>query len=127
LNSLTATTKCSLALYRDMGSNTQDMGMSSGKIMRSIVNGTPVLATRLRGLEFIENQGLGKLISRPHQIPEAIETILANQEQMRRNCLQFRESDLDFRKYWMRLWEKLEHPVEQSPVTFRTPSAIDKV
>jgi hypothetical protein len=110
LNSLTATAGCTIALYRDHGSNVHDLGMSSGKIMRSIVNGTPVLASRYGGLEFIERHGLGMLISRPHEIPDAVKNILANHDQMRRNCLQFRDSELDFKKYWARFWEKLEQP-----------------
>jgi len=89
--------------------------MSSGKIMRSIVNGTPILASRYGGLEFIEKHGLGMLVSTPHEIPDAIGNILANNAQMRSNCLRFRESELDFRKYWNRLWEKLQHSQLQTP------------
>jgi glycosyltransferase involved in cell wall biosynthesis len=120
LNSLTAAAKCTIALYRDHGPNNRDLGMSSGKIMRSIVNGTPVLASRYGGLEFIEKNGLGMLISSPHEIPDGIKYILQNHEQMRRNCLRFRDSELDFRKYWDRLWEKLEQPL-QNPRPVRLP------
>jgi hypothetical protein len=108
LNSLTRAATCTVALYRDSGPNTRDMGMASGKIMRSLINGTPVIASHFRGLEFIEAHGLGILVSRPHEIPEAVRTIFAEYDEMHRNCLVFRDSHLNFRKYWHDLWAVLE-------------------
>src|SRR5205085_2075180 len=54
LNDLIVRAFCTLALYRNLGPNIEKLGMSSGKIMRSIVCGTPVITSRFDSLLFIE-------------------------------------------------------------------------
>jgi len=106
LNSLMSTTHCTLALYRNLGPNLELVGMSSGKIMRSIVLGVPVIATRFPSLSFIEEHGLGVLVTHPAEIAGAVEAVMARNEELRQNCLRFRETHADYRKHWAIFWRE---------------------
>jgi glycosyltransferase involved in cell wall biosynthesis len=107
LNTLVASVNCTVALYRNLGPNITLMGMSSGKIMRSIVCGTPVIASRFESLNFVEEHGVGVLVNHPSEIPGAIGQVLAREPEMRRNCVRFRDARLDFQKYWNAFWNDL--------------------
>ena len=108
LSSLISAASCTLALYRNTGANFEHVGMSSGKMMRSIVLGVPVVASRLDSLNFVEQNRLGVLVEKPYEIPKAIETVLSARQEMRENCFKFRESHLSFDSYWHALWQELE-------------------
>jgi glycosyltransferase involved in cell wall biosynthesis len=108
LGSLISAASCTLALYRNLGANLEHVGMSSGKMMRSIVLGVPVVASRLNSLNFVEQNRLGVLIEKPYEIPKAIETVLNARQEMRENCFKFRESNLSFDSHWHGLWQELE-------------------
>jgi hypothetical protein len=111
LNSLILAACCTLGLYRNCGPNLEYMGMSSGKIMRSIALGVPVIASRLKGMEFIETHNLGVLIEYPGELPEAIRTIMIQRTQMAQNCIDFSRKYLSFETYFGELWAMLEDSV----------------
>lgn len=91
LNSLNRYCAGSFALYRDYGSNTHLMGMSSGKLMRSLAAGTPVIATQFESLSFVSNERVGVLVKHPSEIPGAIAHLIENLEDYRKRCLVFAE------------------------------------
>ena len=60
LNSLVAHCNGSFALYRNMGPNISLIGTSSGKLMRSVMCGSPVIASSFRFLlRFVSREGIG--------------------------------------------------------------------
>lgn len=108
LGSMIASSLCTLGLYRNAGPNFEQMGMSSGKIMRSISIGVPVIANRFDSMRFIEDHGLGVLVNHPREIPLAVANIAAHAETMRNNCIAFSREHLDMRKHVERLWTRLD-------------------
>jgi hypothetical protein len=72
LNSLISACTGSFALYRNDGPNTEQVGTSSGKLMRSIVCGTPVITSPFESLKFVTREGLGIQVTHPAEMPAAI-------------------------------------------------------
>ncbi len=108
LNSLVSYCMASFSLYRDLGDNIRYVGWSSGKLLRSLVCGRPVIASRLPSLEFVEQHGLGKLVTHPGEIPEAVADIINNQDRYRTNCHDYVKTHLDFKKYWNTACSKIQ-------------------
>jgi len=88
-NSLVAYVDGCFALYRSTGPNLDLIGMSSGKLMRSLACGTPVIASHQESLAFVENYGLGFQVRHPVDIPRAIEKLLEGREDWRNRCKEF--------------------------------------
>jgi glycosyltransferase involved in cell wall biosynthesis len=89
LNSLVAHCNGSFALYRDAGPNFLFMGTSSGKLMRSVMCGTPVIASSFDSLRFVSQEGIGVQVCHPSEIPAAIQKLAANERAYREKCLSF--------------------------------------
>ena len=68
LNSLVAFSTGNFALYRHLGSNIEYVGCSSGKLMRSIAFGSPVIASNFSSFSFIAEHRLGILINHPIEL-----------------------------------------------------------
>jgi glycosyltransferase involved in cell wall biosynthesis len=100
LNSLVRYCAGNFALYRNSGPNIEYVGLSSGKLLRSLASGSPVIASKLPSLSFVSENKLGILVSHPAEIPKAIETIIQNRELYRTNCLQFCTNNLSFENSW---------------------------
>ena len=100
LNSLVHYCAGNFALYRNTGPNIEYMGFSSGKLMRSLVYGSPVIASSLSSLKFVEDNKLGFLVSHPAEIPNAVKSILYNREIYSQNCLDFCRTRVSFEKGW---------------------------
>jgi glycosyltransferase involved in cell wall biosynthesis len=108
LNSLVSYCEGNFALYQNTGSNIEYMGFSSGKLMRSLACGCPVIATRLPSLDFVEEHQLGVLISSPSEVSAAIEKLMENREEYRYRCLDFCMVYASFEKYWQIFCDQLK-------------------
>jgi glycosyltransferase involved in cell wall biosynthesis len=111
LNSLVAYCAGNFALYRNTGSNIEYMGYSSGKLMRSLTYGCPVIASDLSSLAFIRDYCLGFLVSHPVEIPTAVIEIMMNREQYSQRCTQFYNENLSFENAWQIFCHKLKDEV----------------
>ena len=89
----------SFGLYRNLA-DLHLVGKSSGKIMRSLACGRPVIASRLPSLQFIETLGIGQLVSHPREIPQAIQNILEDHSAYTQRCYQHFSEQLSFEVYW---------------------------
>lgn len=108
INSLVTYCAGNFALYRHLGNNIEYAGYSSGKLMRSLLQGVPVIATRLISFQFVEEYSLGVLVQHPAEIPAAIATLLADQEGYRTRCLKFCREAVAFEPYWQRFCQQLQ-------------------
>ena len=99
LHSLIKYCTASIGLYRNENDNVYYVGKSSGKIMRSLALGKPVIASNFPSLNFIKEMNLGKLVSDPGEIGKAVEYILENQEKLMANCIE-NYPTISFEKYW---------------------------
>jgi glycosyltransferase involved in cell wall biosynthesis len=108
INSLVAFCQGSFALYRNTGPNIEYMGTSSGKLMRSVACGTPIIASRFDSLSFVRQHNIGLLVSHSAEIPAAVDTILNNQETYRQNCIDFYQTLASFDRAWPQFCEQLE-------------------
>jgi len=108
LHAVLAASLCSFALYREIGINDRLMGFSSGKLCRSIVLGTPVIASRGIACEFVEKEELGCLVEHPLEIPVAINRIKANRERYSTNCKRFVSEKLNIKMYFQNLAAELK-------------------
>jgi hypothetical protein len=89
LNSLVAHCNGSFALYRNMGPNDLLIGTSSGKVMRSVMCGSPVIASSFESLRFVSQEGIGVQVCHPSEIPAAIQELTRNEQAYREKCLSF--------------------------------------
>ena len=89
LNSLVAHCSGSFALYRNTGPNDLLIGTSSGKLMRSVMCGTPVIASSFDSLRFVSQEGIGVQVCHPSEIPAAIQKLAGNERAYREKCLSF--------------------------------------
>jgi glycosyltransferase involved in cell wall biosynthesis len=104
LNSLVGHCCGCLALYRNVGPNFLLIGTSSGKLMRSVMCGSPVIASNLESLRFVSQQGIGVQVSHPSEIPAAIQELTRNEQVYRERCLFFAKHELTREQ---RSWEDL--------------------
>jgi glycosyltransferase involved in cell wall biosynthesis len=127
LNSLVAHCHGSFALYRNLGPNVLFAGTSSGKLMRSVMCGTPVIASSFDSLRFVSQEGIGVQVCHPSEIPAAIQKLVGNERAYREKCLSFAtrevmreqqswetlvtalEDKIDLRKYSAHNLTKLAH------------------
>jgi glycosyltransferase involved in cell wall biosynthesis len=89
LNSLVSHCNGSFALYRNSGPNLSLVGTSSGKLMRSVMCGSPVIASSFDSLRFVSREGIGVQVRHPSEIPAAIQELTANEQAYRERCLSF--------------------------------------
>jgi glycosyltransferase involved in cell wall biosynthesis len=112
LNSLVSYCAGNFALYRDMGTNFAHMGFSSGKLMRSLACGSPVIASRGASLSFIEDNQLGVLVNHPAEIPQAVGEIIENRESYSQRCLEFCRTHVSFEKAWQDFWAQFQEVLD---------------
>jgi hypothetical protein len=89
LNSLVAHCSGCFALYRNKSPNFLLTGTSSGKLMRSVMCGSPVIASSFESLRFVSQEGIGVQVSHPSEIPAAIQELTRNERAYRQRCLSF--------------------------------------
>jgi len=98
LLSLHQTSLCIIAFYSSM-MWLEYVGKSSGKIMRAIIAGCPVITTDFPSLQFIKDFGFGVLIRQAHEIIHALNEIKANRPYYQENLIAHRD-EVSFEKYW---------------------------
>ena len=104
LHSLIRYCTASICLYRDINDNFKYVGKSSGKLMRSIALGNPVIASKSDSLKFVEDLGFGKLVSHPNEISNAVQFVVDNNDKLKENC-EKNYYKISFETYW-RIFEK---------------------
>ena len=82
LHSLIKYCSASFGLYRNIHDNFRYIGKSSGKIMRSLACGRPVIGSKNSSLDFIEKLELGALIEHPLDIAHAVNYIIENEKRV---------------------------------------------
>lgn len=107
LNSLVSYCAGNLALYRNLGPNIEYIGYSSGKLMRSIACGSPVIASKYNSLSFVDENRLGVLVNHPLEIPLAFNKIIKDNIGYRNKCLKFSSEQLSFENAWKSVYEFL--------------------
>lgn len=108
LNSLVAFCTGNFALYRNLGPNIEYVGFSSGKLMRSLACGSPVIASDLPSLSFVSEHKLGVLVNHPSEISDAIEEVIENRAAYSANCLRFSEEKVSFNHSWQIFCQKFK-------------------
>ena len=106
LNSLVAHCTGSFGLYRNWGPSDLLIGTSSGKIMRSVMCGSPVIASSFGSLRFVSQEGIGVQVSHPSEIPAAIQELTRNERVYRERCLSFARQEVIREQ---QSWEDLVH------------------
>ena len=107
LNSLVSYCTANFALYRNTGPNFEYMGFSSGKLMRSLAYGCPVIASKMSSLSFVTEHNIGVLVNHPVEIPNAIKQIMQDRVGYKNRCLSFCNSHASFEKHWEKFCEQL--------------------
>ncbi len=97
----------SFALYTSPGPNEEFMGFASGKLIRSIQVGTPVLVSDHSSLRIVEKSGCGLCVRHPADIPSLVDQILRDLPSFQSRCRAFATRELDYRKVWGDFAEKL--------------------
>jgi glycosyltransferase involved in cell wall biosynthesis len=105
LHSLIQQAVCSICYYNDF-SDLEYVGKSSGKIMRSLLVGTPVITTNFNSLKFIEDEGMGLLVTTPVELTSAIENIEAKLTIFKDN-IQKVIHQYTFEQYWNKIISSL--------------------
>jgi glycosyltransferase involved in cell wall biosynthesis len=118
LNSLVSYVAGNFALYRNTGPNMEYIGFSSGKLMRSLACGTPVIASQLPSLSFVKDYEVGVLVNHPCEIPTAIQAIIDNRDAYSKRCLDFVQTEVSFDKYWHKFCDQLK---EEININLRKP------
>jgi glycosyltransferase involved in cell wall biosynthesis len=113
LNSLVAHCNGSFALYRNAGPYISLVGTASGKLMRSVVCGSPVIASSFDSLRFVSQEGIGVQVSHPSEIPAAIQELIRNEQAYREKCLSFaRQEVLREQQSWEALVSALSSKID---------------
>jgi hypothetical protein len=112
INSLVSHCTGSFALYRNFGPNFEQIGTSSGKLMRSIVCGTPVITSKFESTNFVGQEGVGQQVMHPSEIPAAVEHLMRNIEDYRAQCGLFARSEKIRRE---EAWNSIVRCIENSP------------
>jgi glycosyltransferase involved in cell wall biosynthesis len=103
LHSLISTADGTFGLYQNLGPNIEHMGLSSGKIMRSLACGTPVIASNYASLSFIKDNDLGILVDHWNEIPDAVKGIMDNLPMYRENCADYYRTRISFEPSWSQM------------------------
>lgn len=106
LHSLIAYCEASICLYKPINDNLKYVGKSSGKLMRSILLGKPVIVSD-SAMQFVEELGIGKIVYSEHDISSAVKFIVDNEQQLIEHC-KTNCSQLSFEEYWKTIVSYLE-------------------
>jgi Glycosyl transferase 4-like domain len=126
LHSLIGYCTGSFALYRNTGPNSELVGTSSGKLMRSVACGTPVITSSFKSLDFVNKEGLGIQVNHPSEIPLALHNLEKNRQDYQKRCLSFSTSEENLREQaWRKIVEYIRgssRPMDlSSPLGTREP------
>ncbi|MBW4507873.1 MAG: hypothetical protein KME64_15355 [Scytonematopsis contorta HA4267-MV1] len=108
LHSLIKFCCASFALYRNTGPNFKYVGLSSGKLMRGLACGCPVIASNFTSLAFVKEYQLGVLVNHSVEISKAVEEIIFNRDIYTNKCLDFCTDIASFEKAWSNFCHQLK-------------------
>jgi hypothetical protein len=111
INSLVSHCTGSFALYRNFGPNFEQIGTSSGKLMRSIVCKTPVIASKFKSTNFVSDAGVGQQVMHPAEIPAAVRNLIENIDSYRLRCELFATAEKTRRED---AWDRIVQCVQSS-------------
>jgi hypothetical protein len=120
LNALVSYCEGNFALYCNSGPHIEYVGFSSGKLMRSLACGSPVIASALKSFAFVTEHNLGVLVKEPAEIPDAIEQIMGKRQEYGHRCLEFYQTQASFEAHWSEFCEKFQAVTE---IDLRKPVA----
>ena len=100
LNSLVAYCEGNFALYCNTGPHIEYAGFSSGKLMRSLACGSPVIASNLLSFTFVTEHQLGVLVREATDIPNAVKQIMGKRQEYPKRCLDFCQTHASFETHW---------------------------
>lgn len=106
LHSLISASLASLGLYRVSSVNIELMGYSSGKIMRSLACGTPVIASAIPSLNFVTKKAVGVQVRHPVEIAEQLPGLIAERQAYGRRCRSFTKGEISFEVAWKNLCDR---------------------
>lgn len=106
LHSLIAYCEASICLYEGLNDNLSVVGKSSGKLMRSILLGKPVIVSKQPSFAFVEELGLGVQVNNQEEIAGAVKYILDHSSELQQNCRD-KYDQLSFENYWNRFEKAL--------------------
>ncbi len=89
LNSLVTHCDGNFALFRNNGPNIVLTGTSSGKLMRSLACGCPVIASNYDSLAFVTSERVGIQVNHPSEIPAAVRELSQSSDAYRARCRSF--------------------------------------
>jgi glycosyltransferase involved in cell wall biosynthesis len=113
LNSLVGHCTGSFALYRDTGPNLSLTGTSSGKLMRSVMCATPVIASSFDSLRFVATEGIGVQVRHPAEIPAAVQELTKREQAYREQCLSFATREvMREERNWNAVVAALRHKID---------------
>lgn len=98
--------RVSFALYRPENANMTEMGKSSGKLLRSVMLGVPVVASNFRSLDYVTEHRVGQLVGHPAEILMAVREILADGDGYRERCERFTRNQLNYEIGWRKFEEQ---------------------
>lgn len=103
LHSLIKYCSASLCLYKHINDNLTYVGKSSGKLMRSVILGKPVITSTSDAFRFVEEMNIGIMTNSTGDIANAIRIIIERGSEMEKNC-----RDNYFKISFESYWEKFE-------------------
>lgn len=99
-HSLIASSFCNICLYSNVSPNLYTVGKSSGKAMRSILLGVPVICTDFPSFDFIKINNLGICINHPLELAGALDKLNKNSKILIANCNEYSTNQMDtFQEY----------------------------
>ena len=107
LDYATSSATIGVALYDASTVNNRLMGTASGKVALYMKNGLPVIATRESGLEWIEQERCGILVSSVDEIRHAADRIWADYDRYVLNVRRCYDASLDFNRCFQPVAEML--------------------
>ena len=99
LHSLISYSTASFCLYEPINENLEFVGKSSGKLMRSILLGKPVIVSKSEAFNFVTDYNFGIQVSNNIEIAQAVDNILKNDSSFNKSCNQ-NYSSVSFEYYW---------------------------
>jgi hypothetical protein len=106
LNPLVSYCEANFALYCNSGPHIEYIGFSSGKLMRSLACGSPVIASNLTSFAFVTEHNLGVLVKELSEIPDAVKQIMGKRQEYKKRCLEFCQLHASFEAHWPGFCEK---------------------
>ena len=109
-----------------MGQNFLLTGTSSGKLMRSVMCGSPVIASSFESLRFVSQEGIGVQVSHPSEISAAIQELTRNERAYRQRCLSFATREImREQQSWEALAKALSNKIDLRGDGFQQEGHID--